>query len=184
MYLNKSGKLTLYFILFRQMQSLNCTILEILIITLFVSGCKKTDTAGKERSDSIATGNLQVFPKDNPWNTDISNEDTDPNSDNIIAGIGNETHLHPDFGTVWKILRLEFLIILSAKISHLCQSFFSMILKVILGHILFHLMPLLKAAPTDTYLFLIPLILSFTNYSALPEIMTIAGMQDQAQFMI
>ena len=84
------------------MQSLNCIILEILIITLFVSGCKKTDTAGKERSDSIATGNLQVFPKDNPWNTDISNEDTDPNSDNIIAGIGNETHLHPDFGTVWE----------------------------------------------------------------------------------
>jgi hypothetical protein len=50
----------------------------------------------------ISTGNLQVFPADNPWNTDISNEATDPNSDNIIAGIGNEIHLHPDFGTVWE----------------------------------------------------------------------------------
>jgi hypothetical protein len=44
---------------------------------------------------------MQVFPADNPWNTDISGEETDPNSDNIITGIGNNIHLHPDFGTVW-----------------------------------------------------------------------------------
>jgi hypothetical protein len=47
-------------------------------------------------------GSLQVFPQDNPWNTDISNDAVDPNSDNIIAGIGNDIHLHPDFGTVWE----------------------------------------------------------------------------------
>jgi hypothetical protein len=43
----------------------------------------------------------QVFPPDNPWNEDISNSPVDPNSDNIIANIGANTNLHPDFGTVW-----------------------------------------------------------------------------------
>ena len=43
----------------------------------------------------------QLFPSDNPWNEDISNSPIDPNSDNLIAGIGVNTNLHPDFGTVW-----------------------------------------------------------------------------------
>lgn len=43
----------------------------------------------------------QLFPADNAWNEDISNAPVDPNSDNIIAGIGLTTSLHPDFGTVW-----------------------------------------------------------------------------------
>lgn len=41
------------------------------------------------------------FPADNPWNQDISNEPVDPNSNNLIASIGNSVNLHPDFGTVW-----------------------------------------------------------------------------------
>jgi hypothetical protein len=85
------------------MQILKPAILVILIVNLFVSGCKKVaDNAVTQPTESIAIGNLQVFPADNPWNTDISKEDTDPNSDNIIAGIGNDVHLHPDFGTVWE----------------------------------------------------------------------------------
>lgn len=43
----------------------------------------------------------QLFPVDNAWNEDISNSPVDPNSDNIIANIGANTNLHPDFGTVW-----------------------------------------------------------------------------------
>jgi len=43
----------------------------------------------------------QVFPFDNAWNEDISASPVDPNSDNIIAGMGLTTGLHPDFGTVW-----------------------------------------------------------------------------------
>jgi hypothetical protein len=43
----------------------------------------------------------QVFPPDNPWNKDISNDPVDPNSDNLIASIGLNTTLHPDFGTVF-----------------------------------------------------------------------------------
>jgi hypothetical protein len=43
----------------------------------------------------------QLFPSDNAWNEDISNAVVDPNSDNLIAGMGLTTGLHPDFGTVW-----------------------------------------------------------------------------------
>jgi len=43
----------------------------------------------------------QVFPFDNAWNQDISNSPVDPNSANLIAGMGLATGLHPDFGTVW-----------------------------------------------------------------------------------
>ena len=41
-------------------------------------------------------GGCQIFPTDNPWNTDISQYPLDPNSDAYIAALpGN---LHPDFG--------------------------------------------------------------------------------------
>ena len=43
----------------------------------------------------------QLFPSDNAWNEDVSNSPVDPNSDNLIAGMGLTTGLHPDFGTVW-----------------------------------------------------------------------------------
>jgi hypothetical protein len=40
-----------------------------------------------------------VFPKDNPWNADISRLPVDPKSDAYIAAIGAAKPLHPDFGT-------------------------------------------------------------------------------------
>ena len=43
----------------------------------------------------------RLFPADNPWNQDVSNEPVDPNSANLIAAMGLSTPLHPDFGTVW-----------------------------------------------------------------------------------
>ncbi|HKV36112.1 MAG TPA: hypothetical protein VJP89_17360 [Pyrinomonadaceae bacterium] len=43
----------------------------------------------------------QLFPSDNAWNEDVSNAPIDPNSANLIAGMGLNTGLHPDFGTVW-----------------------------------------------------------------------------------
>jgi hypothetical protein len=39
-----------------------------------------------------------VFPKDNPWNADISQRPVDPNSAAYIAAIGPDKPLHPDFG--------------------------------------------------------------------------------------
>ncbi|HEX8283154.1 MAG TPA: hypothetical protein VF588_07355 [Pyrinomonadaceae bacterium] len=43
----------------------------------------------------------RLFPADNPWNQDVSNEPVDPNSANLIASMGLSTSLHPDFGTTW-----------------------------------------------------------------------------------
>lgn len=43
----------------------------------------------------------RLFPIDNPWNEDISALPVDPNSGNLIASLGLNAGLHPDFGTVW-----------------------------------------------------------------------------------
>jgi hypothetical protein len=43
----------------------------------------------------------RIFPADNPWNEDISQLAVDPNSDNLIASLGHDVSVHPDFGTVW-----------------------------------------------------------------------------------
>jgi len=40
----------------------------------------------------------QVFTADDAWNMDISKEPCDPNSDALIASIGLDRRLHPDFG--------------------------------------------------------------------------------------
>src|SRR5579871_5386684 len=43
----------------------------------------------------------RVFPADNPWNQDISQQPVDPNSEALIASIGSDRSLHPDFGTTY-----------------------------------------------------------------------------------
>jgi len=45
---------------------------------------------------------VPIFPKDNPWNADISAYPVHPNSDAYIASIGVDGHLHPDFGSFWE----------------------------------------------------------------------------------
>ncbi|MCC6953274.1 MAG: hypothetical protein IT290_04080, partial [Deltaproteobacteria bacterium] len=51
---------------------------------------------------AISLVGRQLFPPDNPWNQDISSAPVDPRSDAIIASIGANTGLHPDFGTFWE----------------------------------------------------------------------------------
>jgi len=42
------------------------------------------------------------FPADNPWNTPIDGAPVDANSGAILASIGLDGCLHPDFGTEWE----------------------------------------------------------------------------------
>lgn len=42
---------------------------------------------------------FRPFPEDDPWNTDISQAEVDPDSARILAYIGLEGRLHPDFGS-------------------------------------------------------------------------------------
>src|SRR5262249_14777712 len=47
-------------------------------------------------------GARRIFPPDNAWNRDVSKEPVDPDSDTLVASIGTDRSLHPDFGTVWE----------------------------------------------------------------------------------
>jgi hypothetical protein len=51
---------------------------------------------------NASLGGKRLFPADNPWNQDISKEPVDPNSARIIAAIGLDKPLHPEFGTVYQ----------------------------------------------------------------------------------
>jgi hypothetical protein len=51
---------------------------------------------------NLDLGNRRLFPKDNPWNQEISGLPVDPHSDVLIRSIGLDKHLHPDFGTVYQ----------------------------------------------------------------------------------
>lgn len=48
-----------------------------------------------------AHGDIEIFPADNPWNTDISQLPVHEYSRTWIQSIGLDKGLHPDFGTVW-----------------------------------------------------------------------------------
>jgi hypothetical protein len=43
-----------------------------------------------------------VFPADNPWNQDIQGHPVHPDSDRLVASMGVDDHVHPDFGTEWE----------------------------------------------------------------------------------
>src|SRR5437016_3556184 len=55
--------------------------------------------AGADLGIDASLNGAVPFPADNAWNTDISQAKIDPNSDNLIASIGLDTGLHPDFGS-------------------------------------------------------------------------------------
>jgi hypothetical protein len=56
----------------------------------------RSSSARAPASSAPVVGGCQIFPADNPWNTDISHYPVDKNSANYIKSIpGN---LHPDFG--------------------------------------------------------------------------------------
>ena len=47
-------------------------------------------------------GGRRPFPDDNLWNQDVSGEPIDPHSEVLIARIGLDKPLHPDFGTTYR----------------------------------------------------------------------------------
>jgi hypothetical protein len=57
---------------------------------------------GPQLGNNASLGGKRPFPADNPWNRDISKDPVDPNSDALIAAIGAQKPLHPDFGTVYE----------------------------------------------------------------------------------
>jgi hypothetical protein len=47
-------------------------------------------------------GGRRPFPPGDPWNTNVSRSPVDPNSAALIASIGVDKPLHPDFGSSWR----------------------------------------------------------------------------------
>jgi hypothetical protein len=70
-----------------------------------VGGGPPDDGSGGPLTPDLGPGaslhGKRVFPADNAWNQDISAAPVDPNSANLIASIGLNVNLHPDFGTTW-----------------------------------------------------------------------------------
>jgi hypothetical protein len=66
--------------------------------TITVNICNPAGSCG---SPPPSIAGCQVFPQDNPWNTDISSAPVHPNSANFIASIGTSGtgFLHADFGS-------------------------------------------------------------------------------------
>lgn len=58
---------------------------------------------GADNPQDAVLAKLQVFPKDDVWNKDISREPVDPQSAAFVAEIGANKLLHPDFGTKYGI---------------------------------------------------------------------------------
>lgn len=72
---------------------------------LALTGCAETVAPDPVLQSGLGAGaNLgarSVFPPDNEWNRDVSEDPVDPNSAALIASCG-QRNLHPNFGTVWK----------------------------------------------------------------------------------
>lgn len=62
------------------------------------SGTGFGDFRGASLGAGAALNGALAFPADNPWNQDISGLAVDSASDAILAGIGLDVGLHPDFG--------------------------------------------------------------------------------------
>src|SRR4051794_41145391 len=60
---------------------------------------KKVDAAKIETGPNKSLGGRLLFPPDDPWNTDVSKEPVDPDSDALVASIGLNKKLHPDWGS-------------------------------------------------------------------------------------
>src|ERR1022692_83967 len=75
------------------------------IITLFgLTACSVVGQASHVRGQASLAhrtniGGCKVLPKNDPWNTDISQYAVDPHSANYLAHMHAATDLHPDFGS-------------------------------------------------------------------------------------
>ncbi len=64
-------------------------------------GAQTQNTGGSGAANGGGSlGDCAIFPSDNPWNRDVSQDPVDPNSDAYIARMnGDSENLHPDFGS-------------------------------------------------------------------------------------
>ena len=71
------------------------------VLAIGLIGCGSAEPPPLLPAESPSLDGVAIFPPDNPWNLPIDAEPVDPNSAAIIASIGLDTGLHPDFGADW-----------------------------------------------------------------------------------
>ena len=82
------------------MRRLRLTVSGIVMAVAALAGCS-SEPEPQLPQESPSLDGIAIFPPDNPWNTRVDGEPVDPASDAIIASIGLDTPLHPDFGADW-----------------------------------------------------------------------------------
>ncbi|MGO8671130.1 MAG: hypothetical protein ACLQVD_07180 [Capsulimonadaceae bacterium] len=63
------------------------------------TGLTANNTPIPDLGDDASLNGKRVFPLDNAWNTPIDTDTVDPNSATLVATIGDDSPLHPDFGS-------------------------------------------------------------------------------------
>ena len=68
----------------------------------------------------------RVFPADDAWNRDISRMPVDPHSDRLVASIGADRPLHPDFGTFYdgRAIGIPYIVISGEQAKNYAQVTF------------------------------------------------------------
>lgn len=75
--------------------------LTVLLGTIALAGVTHSQSVPDLGTGANLNG-ARPFPANNAWNIDVSRYPVHPNSANLIASIGTNTGLHPDFGTFWQ----------------------------------------------------------------------------------
>lgn len=88
------------FVLIRSIQRVpRRTATALLALTLLCAATSTEAAAYGKPGPGTKLAGCPVFPKDNPWNRDISQARVHPLSDRYIASIGRSSMVHPDFGS-------------------------------------------------------------------------------------
>lgn len=78
-------------------------------IPLFVAACAAVPVSGTaaRRDAGLGPGaslaGRRPLPPDNPWNQEVDRAPVDPNSAALVASIGVDAPIHPDFGKIYGI---------------------------------------------------------------------------------
>lgn len=70
-------------------------------LAVALAACGSSEPPPLVPAESPLLDGVAIFPPDNPWNTPVDAEPVDPNSAALLASIGLDTGLHPDFGADW-----------------------------------------------------------------------------------
>ncbi len=65
------------------------------------TGVPPPASPGPEYGLNASLGGRPIFPPSSPWNQPVDTAEVDPNSAAILARIGLDDRLHPDFGADW-----------------------------------------------------------------------------------